>query len=103
MPVDHRPHGLRQPQEEARIKLGQMNLKYNEDNLVRLSQDGGTQSVKLILQAGMSPNVTSQKGDTPLVVASRYGRQEVVEVPLVHGADPNTGDRQTGGTPLIWA
>ena len=79
------------PQEEARIKLGQMNLKYNEDTFVRLSRDGDIQAVKLFLQAGMSPNVTSQKGETPLVVAARYGRQEVAEVLLAQGADPNTG------------
>ena len=66
------------PQEEARIKLGQMNVKYNEDTFVDRAQDGDTLAVKLFLQAGMSPNVTEKDGVTPLIAAARAGRLEIV-------------------------
>ena len=51
----------------------------------------------------MSPNVTNKKGETSLGVSAKFGRREVAEILLAHGADPNTGDKQFGGTPLIWA
>ena len=48
------------PQEEARIKLGQMNVKYNEDTFADRAKDGDVLVVKLFLEAGMSPNVTEK-------------------------------------------
>ena len=63
------------PQEEARVKLGQMNVKYNEDTFVDRAKDGDVLAVKLFLQAGMSPNVSDEGGTTPLMAASRAGRE----------------------------
>jgi ankyrin repeat protein len=91
------------PPEEARIKLGQMNVKFNEDSFVARARDGDIMPVKLFLQAGMGPNVTNKNGETPLGVAARFNRQEVAEVLLAHGANPNTGEKWNGATPLIWA
>ena len=91
------------PQEEARIKLGQMNVKYNEDSFTEAARNGDALVVKLFLQAGMKPNVTDKNGDIALLNAARYGRQELVALLLDHGADPNVTDKQHGATPLMWA
>src|SRR4030042_4343108 len=80
------------PQEEARIKLGQMNVKYNEDTFVERARDGDLLAVKHFLQAGMKPDVTDKNGDAALLNAARYGRQGVVALLLDHGADPNLKD-----------
>ncbi|MBW1990704.1 MAG: hypothetical protein JRI59_00970, partial [Deltaproteobacteria bacterium] len=49
-------------QEKARLKLGQMNIKYNEDTFVDRAKDGDLLVVRLFLQAGMSPDVTDKQG-----------------------------------------
>jgi len=49
------------PQEEARAKLGQMNVKYNEDSFVEAARNGDVIAVKYFLQAGMKPSVTDNK------------------------------------------
>ena len=91
------------PQEEARLKLGQMKLEYKDSTFVRVAQDGSLEAVQLFLRAGMKPNVTNQNGETPLLVAARYGREPVAKVLLAAGADPNVKDAKFGGTPLHWA
>ena len=66
------------PKEEARIKLGQMNVEYSQDSFVERARDGDLMPVRLFLQSGMDPNVTNKNGQTALIVAARYGREEVL-------------------------
>ena len=82
------------PQEEARIKLGQMNVKYNEDTFVERAKDGDALVVKLFLDAGMNPNATDKEGATPLMAAARGGRLEVVQLLLDKGVDVNVKDKR---------
>jgi len=90
------------PQEEARAQLGRKNIDFDTDSFINRAQVGDVEAVKLFLQAGMKPNfVTGRGGQTPLANAARYNRQEVVQVLLAHGADPNA--RSMGSTALIWA
>ena len=70
--------GCGNPQEEAINQLGQMDIKFTEDSFVERARDGNIAAVKLFLQAGMKPNVTSAAGETPLLVAVQFGRQDVV-------------------------
>ena len=91
------------PQEEARVKLGQMNVKYNEESFVDAARNGDVIALKYFLQAGMKPSVTDNKSETALIAAAKGGRTEVVELLLAHGADVKTTDKQFGATPLIWA
>ncbi|MBU4354599.1 MAG: ankyrin repeat domain-containing protein, partial [Proteobacteria bacterium] len=62
------------PQEEARIKLGQMNVKYNEDSFVDAARNGDILAARLFLQSGMKPNITDKKGEPPLIAAVKSGR-----------------------------
>ncbi|MDP2045377.1 MAG: ankyrin repeat domain-containing protein, partial [Deltaproteobacteria bacterium] len=77
--------GCGNPQEEATRQLGQMDIKFTEDSFVERARDGNIAAVKLFLQAGMKPNVTSAAGETPLLVAVQFGRQDVVEALLAQG------------------
>ena len=95
--------GCGNSQEEARKQLGQMNIKFTEDSFVTRARDGNLGAVKLFLQAGMKPDVTNAAGDTPLLVAVKFGRQDVAETLLARGADPNLAGKRYGVTPLIWA
>jgi uncharacterized protein len=95
--------GCGQTPEDARMKLGQMNVPFNEDSFVERAHDGDIVAVKLFLQAGMKPNVTNSIGEPPLVAAAVSSRLEVAETLLAHGADPNAKDKKFGATPLIWA
>ena len=95
--------GCGNPQEEATRQLGQMDIKFTADSFVERARDGNLAAVKLFLQAGMKPDVTSAAGETPLLVAVQFGRQDVVEALLAQGADPNFTDKRFGATPLMWA
>ena len=95
--------GCGNPQEEARKQLGQMNIKFTEDSFIIEARDGNLAAVKLFLQAGMKPDVTNATGETPLLMAVQYGRQDLVETLLARGANPNLAEKRLGGTPLIWA
>ena len=59
-------------QETARMKLGQMNVNYNEDTFVERVRDGDILAVRLFLQAGMNPNTTNKDGESALGVAARF-------------------------------
>ena len=89
--------GCGNPQEEATRQLDQMDIKFTADSFVERARDGNLAAVKLFLQAGMKPNVTSAAGETPLLVAVQFGRQDVVEALLAQGADPNFTDMRFGG------
>jgi ankyrin repeat protein len=58
--------------------------------------------VDALLKAGANPNLKLLLGETPLMVASRVGKAEVVEQLLVKGADVNAHAAR-GQTALMWA
>jgi cytohesin len=68
-------------------------------NLWYASMAGDVEMVKLLLDAGASPNIPGPRGRTGLFEAARSGHTEVVGALLEAGADPNlrTAD---GVTPL---
>ncbi|WP_309709216.1 ankyrin repeat domain-containing protein [Armatimonas sp.] len=54
---------------------------------------------RVLLDAGVSPNIRSWFGSTPLHLMMHHQGEEVLELLLAHGADPNLKDSQ-GATPL---
>jgi ankyrin repeat protein/outer membrane lipoprotein-sorting protein len=57
--------------------------------------------VKLLLERGAHVNVTDEHGETPLLLAAKYGNAEIIESLIAHGADVNARDKD-GWTPLMW-
>ena len=68
-----------------------------------IAQEGDSKKAKLLLQYGASIDpIEEQYQSTPLGMAARWGRVEMVELLLQHGADPNQAGA-SWATPLAWA
>lgn len=90
--VDHPEHLYRRITDE----------KYGFQSLSLLHIAGSKEVAELLLQLGLSVNVTDSMGNTPLHFAALRGLKEVVLVLLKGGADVNqTNDR--GESSLDWA
>jgi ankyrin repeat protein len=58
-----------------------------EKRLARAAEDGSLLQVRALLEAGVSPNATSDDGFSALMWAAARGHVEVVQVLLDHGAE----------------
>jgi serine/threonine protein kinase len=85
---------------EARAKLAQKKIPYNEDAFIRVVEDGDTGAVDLFLAAGMNPDVKDATGRTALIRAASRGSNNISRKLLSRGADVNARD-QTGSTALM--
>jgi ankyrin repeat protein len=72
--------------EQARIKLGQMGLEYDEVTFVERAASGDEPAVSLFLEAGMDPNAEDADGSTALMRAARKGDLPTANVLLAAGA-----------------
>lgn len=70
--------------------------------LIDASNNGYSDVVKMLLEAGADPNITDDYNNTPISLASNAGYTEIVKVLLEHGANPNVKD-SSGKTPLNYA
>lgn len=85
--------GCGQSQEEARIKLGQLNIAYSEDAFVEHVSKGDKVVVALFLRAGMRP-------ETGFLPAAKKGYTDIITVLLDEGADPKS---EAGAAALVVA
>ncbi len=58
--------------------------------------------VKALLEHGVRVNVEDSEGNTPLLLATKWGHYDIVQLLLAHRADVNKPDTH-GNTPLIIA
>ena len=63
------------------------------------ARSGDTVDLGGLLAAGLPPNLTNDKGDTLLMLASYHRQGEAVRLLLSHGADPERANDR-GQTPL---
>jgi outer membrane protein assembly factor BamB len=61
---------------------------------------GDEAAVAELLEKGADVNTESDRGTTPLYIASEQGYVDVVRILLERGADPDTKDLELGRTPL---
>ncbi len=61
------------------------------------------ESIKILLQAGITPDAIDQFGQTPLHYATRTGNQIAAQCLLDAGANPNARESKHGSTPLHYA
>ena len=87
--------------QEAREKLGKLNVAYNSDAFIESVINGDKDNVELFLAAGMSPDVKYRgkileignhivgTGDTPLIISLRFHYSEISWMLLEFGANVN--------------
>jgi len=73
----------------------------SDDAIGEAAYSGRTDVVRLLLDAGGSPNAENETGETALTWAAGHGHIGVVRLLLSRGADPNYGCREI--TPLKYA
>lgn len=64
---------------------------------------GSPESAKLLIEAGAKLNRPDTDGRTPLTLAVLAGQDELLEMLLGQGADPNARNAKDGTTALMWA
>lgn len=80
------------PEEEARY----VELQHKALDLAR---DGETNALKLMIDAGLPPNLADEKGQSLIMLASYHGHLETTRMLLDAGADPDQRNDR-GQTPL---
>ena len=77
--------------------------KHQTSQFTKLPKKENIGAVKQHLAAGTDVNARDSIGETPLYLAARSGRKEIVELLIAKGADVNEKDDFYGTTPLHWA
>ncbi|AXK34513.1 ankyrin repeat domain-containing protein [Streptomyces armeniacus] len=67
-----------------------------------LARHGGTDTIAAYVDAGVPANLTNDKGDSLIMLASYHGHAAAVRSLLTRGADPNRPNDK-GQTPLAGA
>jgi ankyrin repeat protein len=73
-----------------------------EKELLDAVYDGDTKGVQAALASGADANTQNSDGMTSLMLASRYGYSDIVDLLLRYGADVNARDKD-GTTALMFA
>ena len=88
--------------EEARMKLGQMDIDYSIENFVKTAASGDLVTIKLFIQAGIDINATGNNDWTALMAAANNGHIETVTTLIKAGANVNAKD-EGSWTALMFA
>ena len=73
-----------------------------EIDLFQLAREGHTEDLAAYIDAGVSVDLTNDRGDTLLMLASYHGHAGTTDALLTRGADPNAANDR-GQTPLAGA
>lgn len=87
--------------EEARKKLEELGVKYEEKTFLSSASEGKADVVELFLAAGMNPNVKDAATWTGLMLAAEKDHSAVIQALVDAGADLEVKDRE-GNTALTW-
>jgi ankyrin repeat protein len=87
--------------EEARKKLEELGVAYEEKVFLASASDGKADVVEFFLAAGMNPNVKDAATWTGLMLGAEKGHSAVIQALVDGGADLEVKDRE-GNTALTW-
>ncbi len=87
---------------QAKEQLEELGIELSDQSLLEMAEKGETETVSLLLKAGVSPDVTDNNNVCPLMLAAINGNTETAIVLIEAGADLNLSG-QRGRTPLMAA
>jgi hypothetical protein len=86
----------------ARQRLAELGIAYSEDSFVEHAEKGNTEVVRLLLAAGIDPNVRDRRGNTALIAAAANGYADIVTV-LLNGQANVNASSESNETALVAA
>ncbi len=87
---------------QAKEQLQELGIELSDQSLLEKAEKGETETVSLLLKAGVSPDVTDKNNNSPLMLATNWGNTETAIVLIEAGADLNLSG-QRGRTALMAA
>lgn len=78
---------------EARKKLDEMKVQYNDNRFIEAVAKGETEAVALFIKAGLHPNTKNSDGINSLMAASREGNLEMMDFLISKNANVNAKDK----------
>lgn len=87
----------------ARTELEKKGYTYSEITFVECAKKGDIEAIKLFLDEGMNINAVNKRGQTALIRAAEYQREELVTLLLEKGADVEFIGERHARTPLMEA
>lgn len=88
--------------DSAKNEVKSRQQKLAQEDFVHCVMVGDIDRVKNFLDTGINLNQQDEFGNTPLIQAAKYGRREVVQLLIAHGADV-TAHNRSGWTALQYA
>lgn len=89
--------------EDARKELGKMNIPYSEGSFFNVIKNGDHVAVNLFLISGLKTSLRDSEGKTPLILASEYGKDDIIKLLIDNGSNVNDKENKFGSTALHFA
>jgi ankyrin repeat protein len=102
MATDSRKLGLASWHTEAPVETPDDDVVELATKLFGLARQGATAELSAYVDAGVSPNLANNKGDSLVMLAAYHGHAATVAALVERGADPNRPNDR-GQTPLAGA
>jgi len=87
---------------QAKSQLEELGIEISDQSLLEKAEKGETETVSLLLKAGVSPDVTDNNNNSPLMLATNRLNTETAIALIEAGADLNLSG-QRGRTALMQA
>jgi len=93
---------ITQTQENTRIKLNQIGLKFTKEDYIKTFENGDLDAIKCFIDAGIDLNIKNKNGYTALILAAKHNNLEMAKLLISKGANLNVQSK-LGWTALMYA